>query len=98
MPLGTWRGGERSRPSLNGPGASVEVRLIGDPVLWQPVLDQIAAQIASSERFHDVLRQSNPQAAAFFGLPRPFTVLRPDFCESAVRDYVCAYCTIPTWT
>jgi hypothetical protein len=96
MPLATWHAEERSLPFLDGTGDYIERWLVGAPALWQPVLDELAAEItanlAEQRRFDDELSLSNPHTAAFFGVARRFAVPRPEFRENAAREYSCDYC------
>jgi hypothetical protein len=90
MPLGTFRLEERSHASITTPGTSwTDLWLVGDPVLWQPVLDEVAAEMTRQCQEIERWRRENPD---LWGPPRVRSLPKPEFRHRSMREYRCDHC------
>ena len=87
MPVGTFRREER--------GDRYNPHFVGDPALWQPLLDQLAtqyeAEYAARLQQYDELVAREP-SARMFGSPRRDIVPKPEIHAGRGYEYFCEHC------
>jgi hypothetical protein len=94
MPSGTFRLEERSHASNTRPGTSwTDLWLVGVPALWQPLFDELAAEMTGVRQEYETMRHENPELAALWGgPPRDQSLPKPEFRYDSMLEYVCDHC------
>jgi hypothetical protein len=89
MPLGTFRREERTGTYSYSGRSYVDSWLVADADLWQPVLDEVALELAAD--FAQFLRyyEENP---ALWSEPGERKLQSLEFRENDVREYTCDHC------
>jgi hypothetical protein len=89
MPLGTWTRETRPWPHSNDQQRTYQL-LVGDPALWQPLLDELAAEITQRQQARQQTLREHPDFAPFMA-PLP-NLPKPEFYPAAAGEYVCEHC------